>query len=357
VVIVHSGGLANFKFYAPAVAALQCFFMISGFYMSLILWGRGEGKAKYKSIRVFYTNRLLRIYPSFIIIFLGTLLYVFYDYCSEDPTWASEIMRSYLDYYPEIHWSGYLGLILPQVFLIGQDLLLLTTINPETGLLHFSSNFLFEPIPTHMFLLLPQAWSISLELSFYIFAPFLLVRKTSTIIAFVLASFMLRIYINYNGFYYDPWAFRFMPLEMAFFLLGALSHRFYNWINFEKIHHRVITGLACLPVIVAMIGRTLSSNHIPYFISKGNLQIFIALFLFMPFLFHATKRNHWDRWLGHLSYPVYLVHLSVLYLFPQDDPHLVLKVCLISMAIAALIVHFVDTPIDRWRQRRVQAAA
>jgi peptidoglycan/LPS O-acetylase OafA/YrhL len=41
---------------------VQAFFIISGFYMTLVLGG------KYADTRLFYTNRMLRIFPSYLVM-------------------------------------------------------------------------------------------------------------------------------------------------------------------------------------------------------------------------------------------------------------------------------------------------
>lgn len=42
--------------------AVQAFFIVSGFYMSLVLGG------KYKDANLFYSNRLLRLMPSYFVV-------------------------------------------------------------------------------------------------------------------------------------------------------------------------------------------------------------------------------------------------------------------------------------------------
>src|ERR1700681_3104577 len=50
----------------PGTLAVQVFFAISGFYMSLILTG------KYRDSKTFYFNRFLRLYPAYFVVCIGT---------------------------------------------------------------------------------------------------------------------------------------------------------------------------------------------------------------------------------------------------------------------------------------------
>ena len=53
--------IASYKFISAA-AAVQGFYIISGFYMALVLEG------KYKRVGLFYSNRLLRLMPTYFVM-------------------------------------------------------------------------------------------------------------------------------------------------------------------------------------------------------------------------------------------------------------------------------------------------
>ncbi|MER9920179.1 MULTISPECIES: acyltransferase [unclassified Mesorhizobium] len=55
------------------LVGVQAFYMVSGFYMGLILGGR------YKSAWLFYSNRALRIYPTYWLVLALTFVYVGID--------------------------------------------------------------------------------------------------------------------------------------------------------------------------------------------------------------------------------------------------------------------------------------
>ena len=54
-------------------------------------------------------------------------------------------------------------------------------------------------------------------------------RSPRTIIAILFASLALRCFLCHGlGWSYDPWTYRFFPLEIAFFLAGSLAYNLYS---------------------------------------------------------------------------------------------------------------------------------
>ena len=62
----------------PGTEAVEIFFIISGFYMGLILRGKYEQRAH--STRLFYQNRFLRLYPTYLVCVLLTWGLFFGEY-------------------------------------------------------------------------------------------------------------------------------------------------------------------------------------------------------------------------------------------------------------------------------------
>jgi peptidoglycan/LPS O-acetylase OafA/YrhL len=83
--------------------------------------------------------------------------------------------------------------------------------------------------------------------------------------------------------------------------------------------------------------------------------LYILFGVTLPFLFQASKNWRWDRWIGNLSYPVYLVHASVLLLLKVGygiDRGLVAVSCSTFAALLLLVV--VEQPLEKLRQRRTK---
>ena len=72
VVVAHSSSIFGFTFIG-GVASVQIFFMISGFYMGLVL----NEKYSKNNLRAFYMNRFLKIFPMYLIVLLFILFLFF----------------------------------------------------------------------------------------------------------------------------------------------------------------------------------------------------------------------------------------------------------------------------------------
>ncbi|RON81000.1 hypothetical protein BK670_12495 [Pseudomonas fluorescens] len=80
--------------------------------------------------------------------------------------------------------------------------------------------------------------------------------------------------------------------------------------------------------------------------------LYIGLSLAIPTLFELTKKNNFDKFLGDLSYPIYILHMPIALLIVwaldiQHAPTFWLLFCVLFAS--ALIVLFVERPIDRFR--------
>jgi len=96
----------------------------------------------------------------------------------------------------------------------------------EAKKLVFTQNFSKSDLPLYPGLIIPQAWTLGLEISFYLIAPFILARK-KILFLLLIFSFAIRIILHQIGLgREDPWVYRFFPAELAFFILGALSQQF-----------------------------------------------------------------------------------------------------------------------------------
>jgi len=84
----------------------------------------------------------------------------------------------------------------------------------------------------------------------------------------------------------------------------------------------------------------------------------------LPSLFLVSQRIRLDRWLGELSYPIYLLHMAVLSLawvvVPLFGPFenrawVVVGIATVTVVVSIIYVLLIDTPFERWRQRRAKA--
>jgi peptidoglycan/LPS O-acetylase OafA/YrhL len=75
-----------------------------------------------------------------------------------------------------------------------------------------------------------------------------------------------------------------------------------------------------------------------------------------PFIFAAFKDNKLDRWIGDLSYPIYMTQLFVIGFVLTKEPPFGLWIGIFgTIAMSVLVLLLIDHPLDRWRQQRARA--
>jgi peptidoglycan/LPS O-acetylase OafA/YrhL len=314
--------------------AVQAFFMISGFYIGLIL------DTRYHDVRLFWSNRFLRIFPSYLLIVVLTLCFVVLF----DRGWFAQWT----------HLGLFNGLLMAAstILLLGQDMWMFTGIKAHE--LYWTAHFVTSTPPLYIFLLVPQAWSLSLELYFYLLAPFLAKLRSAYLLAFIVVLLAARF-----GFYYftglngDPWSYRFFPFELVMFLLGIVAYRIYR----RRQHDHGADRLLYLGVLVATLFFPAWSKLLPSMVSAGWMEL-AMIFLALPSIFLLTRSGQRDRLLGELSYPLYVCHIlcaklvAQLGLFPGAFGSTVAMVAM-SIGVSWLILKYIDAPMSRLRARRV----
>lgn len=341
VVLSHSKSVHGY-FIVPANAAVTIFFMISGFYMAMVLTEKYTGSNRR---RRFYSNRILRLYPTYFIsiaLMIGVEFYLHYST-------RGEYVSAWQADHATLPWSVKLPLLIPNVALVGSDLPYLFHYGQTSGW-HFSLGQSLRKFPdavrTGRYLLVPPAWSIGLELWFYLLAPFLVLWRTRSLVTLVAVSLIIRLLLEWHA----PWSsYFFFPANLCFFVWGMLTYRIYRNEKYARIATQPLTQGIFLFVVVAIVFR----QFVPFYRNYDWL-LYILFGVTLPFLFHASKAWAWDRWIGNLSYPIYLIHASVLLLLKVGygtDRGLVTISCSTIAALVLLVV--VEQPLEKFRQRRV----
>jgi peptidoglycan/LPS O-acetylase OafA/YrhL len=303
VIITHSTTIFGIKLVGGEVA-VQTFFVISGFYMGLILKEKYTGKNS--SYSLFITNRLLRLYPIYWVILiisvsLSVVAYIkFGPHASEKISDLTTSIKNGAMSLPMLIWYCFTS-----IFLFFQDTLIYLGISSGHHA-YFVKDFHVPPGPLSRFLFVPQAWTLGLELSFYLLAPFLTKRSNFVLLIILIISILIRITLYHFGYQNDPWTYRFFPSELAFFLIGIFSYRFYAVIKTsEKVIIKKIQPY-CLPcsVLLTIIYQWTDTSICRYF-----YPVLIACLI--PFMFNYLKNNKYDIWIGELSYPMYISHITV----------------------------------------------
>jgi peptidoglycan/LPS O-acetylase OafA/YrhL len=350
VVVSHSSAIFGLKF-VDADLAVKTFYIISGFYMSLIL---NEKYVNQKhAYRLFITNRFLRLFPIYWIILALTLLFfaIIYRQPNESRL-GTTCLQMYANYFHSLGVGSFCFLIFTNVFLFFQDVVMFLGLDPATGHLFFTTNYRTTSPELFRFLFVPQAWTIGIELLFYLIAPFIVRKNIKIVGGLIIVSVLLRAVLYRSGLNHDPWTYRFFPAEVAFFLIGSLSYAIYRKIRVRSLKSFFLNVLW---VAVIMVSVSFSIVEFPFKRYFYLLLVFISL----PFIFHHTKKSKTDSYIGELSYPIYISHMfiaSVLLLlnFPTTKwLGLVLAITTILFSIA--LNELVGKRIENFRQKRVRS--
>jgi len=316
--------------------AVQAFFVVSGFYMALVLDG------KYSDKRLFYSNRLLRLAPAYFTMLLIALVALL----AFEMT-ATATMQNHRDLYSNP--ISAIVLVFENIFVVGQHLLYWFMFESD-GSLYLDP---YGGLPTETTavgwqgLLVPQSWSLSIELMFYAVAPWLAGRKAWVIGLIALASIAIRFAGIWLPVEFALWQGRLFITALFMFLFGMLAYRAFPVVlKLPRWSH-----FAALAAMIAMVCFLPSTQWSP---SIQSWTIYVGMALGTPFAFAATRAFAIDRWVGELSYPIYLTHLVVVAgVLIYEVPYPSWSAIAITLLMSAAILQFIERPVDRWRQRRV----
>jgi peptidoglycan/LPS O-acetylase OafA/YrhL len=330
VVVEHTGPVYGLTL-IPGRVAVEIFFVISGFYMSMIL------ASKYRDVRTFYLNRALRLYPTYLLITIATWV-VFgatWLYLGKMPT------NNWMRYYADMPPLEAAAIIFSNWTMIGQDVLRLLHYKLGVGFffLHFGPSDAPDGAKwVGEMQTIGQAWSLGTEIWFYLLAPGLVLLSTRYLLVGAAFSFALRFWMKDGAIDYS---YFFFPCAIGFFLVGIMLERFRNSYGRFASYFPVVCPIALAASVI------LSGFWLP--------ATYIILMLLLPAFFHWTKSSDVDMRIGHLSYPIYLVHgliISVLVGLHLASP---IAACTFSIIAAVLIYYLLERPIDVFRQRIAQA--
>ena len=205
-------------------------------------------------------------------------------------------------------------------------------------------------------LVIPQAWTLGLEISFYILAPFLLSSKSKIVIS-TITFFLITLFSQIYGIgLREPWDYRFLPFSAIYFMLGAVSQKFIADTRRVKIQR-----WKCNILVVLCLATSLGYFLIPNSFKIYAQQVYLLqIFLSLPFLFEFSKCYNLDRKIGELSYPVYLLHILVIdilfdfetYFYGGTNSFLTFLLCVpICIMFSIFVNRFIARPVDEFRKK------
>ena len=135
----------------------------------------------------------------------------------------------------------------------------------------------------------------------------------------------------------------------------------YQFINRRHINAQIKSIIVISYFVVLIFYKYLPGTGI--FIENTKI---IAFYLFtgisIPVIFSTTKKSRIDNRIGDLSYPIYIVHMFVIYIVSslmynynlQFNKSIV--VIISTIMISFILVKFVSNPVEKFRQNRVKTS-
>lgn len=287
VVIMHIPNYLNEKFYNHQLLpdgywkgfsiagghGVDLFFVISGFILSLPFAKWRLNKAKKVSLKKYYLRRLTRLEPPYIIaliIFFIANVWVLNAYSFKNlfPHFLASVAYLHTIIYHSFSW------------------------------------------------ILPVAWSLEVEVQFYVLAPlFFLIYAIPSRVA--RRSIFLLIIIIGSYYWFDYWGIGNVFSFLRLFFIGLLLADLYctKTVLFKNKISGLVIGLASLAGFLFLPSVYLDATGVHYSIG------YVVKMLCMFFLFHCVLTNPYIRKLfsaeliiiiGGMCYSIYLLHLAII---------------------------------------------
>lgn len=225
----------------------------------------------------------------------------------------------------------------------------------EPGLNDWLANILIIPLNYYMysgqetFTLVPPAWSLAVELQFYLLVP-LILGRTGLVVLATLLSLSVFICAQLGWLNTDVFGYRLLAGVAFVFLAGTLLGDSRRWAKALL----ALLWLASLFYVIWLFGWGI---RVPF-----NTEVALGLTMGLPLLILLQRypfRGPWQilqRKAGDLSYGLFLLHFPVIWLLQlagwSEHPSIG-AVWLLSAAFAWLAHYCVERPV--WQRFRTRA--
>jgi peptidoglycan/LPS O-acetylase OafA/YrhL len=300
VAISHMG--KTFAGLNPGVMAVISFLIISGFVMTSLIERNYKAPGK---IGLFYMDRALRLYPQF--------LFYFFVSCAV------------------IHF------LLPG-----------TPQAAELTFRNIAASLPMVPLGFYMFgaagsQILPPAWSLGLEMCFYLVIPFLIIYKVRGVaFALSVAIFMAACFGFINS---DIYGYRLLPGVLFMFLCGSYLY---------KPQAKGLAIATATAVAAALMFAAINAGLIERRPFNAEVTAGIALGIPIVYLLTKLKFHRIDEFLGNISYGVFLNHFVVIYFLRAFwpvayDAPIVAAVLFLSFGLSCVSYYCIERPALKLR--------
>jgi peptidoglycan/LPS O-acetylase OafA/YrhL len=314
-------------------SAVIAFYFISGWLMTHSY--RAFQKNSVFPIRTFFIDRVIRLYPTFILIFTISLAFMIWAHLPF--SWRRVAME-------------------PFVFPLAY-----------TKLFPFGTN----GVP-----IVPPSWSLGVEAHFYLFIPLWLALALNFRVVFTCVLAIVHIVVlatpgsvqNYIGcppFVLQGWCDNpfsdVFGYDMPFIVATAFL---YGSITYDRV---VLKQGRFAPIVFiwALYASALWLFGPPFkwLENMSAYDIFLGIVVFAPFavlVFQTRlegKARRIDWLIGNLSYPLFLVHFLAIKIVvyvagsPEVQPPLYIPTLLLSVGLAIVVALFQSIAVDRLRYR------
>jgi peptidoglycan/LPS O-acetylase OafA/YrhL len=319
-------------------ASVPAFYIVSGFLITLVLRERYHDR-----LGLFFTNRALRLFPLYwaaLVLFLLVNWLVAAGYLpGAHEHVGTNALRWWQTHQSENGTLATLLLIFSNIAIFGQDLMLFVGKWPTV----FSRDYFY-----HFFMYVGPAWTIEVEFIFYAIAPFVVLRGIKWTIAVLIASLSARLIAVLLGYTAYANAYDFPPFEMAFFMAGSLAYRAYAYLRTQRSRWiETYSYAACATIALLTVFYLLIPFARPIYL--------VAASLCLPGIVLLGRRNPLDKFLGELSYPIYLLHpIFTIFIIPGSTIWAEVVAVVSTLALSAFFLFAVDRPVEAIRRRRVE---
>jgi len=313
-------------------APVAVFMIVSGFVITHLLSTRKERYGYY------ITRRFFRLYPAFV--FASVIGYFVMGMWSETTAAAPWRTAVGWDWY-----NGYVHSITNQTYHNTLPHLI-----AHATMLH--SAIPYEILPLAAATFLPAAWSISLEWQFYLVAP-LLIHATRNFYA--MSASILVFGIGYwatsRGYLGSYQLNAFLPAAIFYFIVGIASR-----LNFEKLRQaRNPIKLVAIAVMVVLAVTSSAPEPLVVWFVFYSLMTFLTHESGLSKLFNSVFSSDYPRFLGTISYSLYLLHrpmqvvlgFAAVSLFEMSRPAMFfvqILAVLLALPVAYLSFEFIERP-------------
>jgi peptidoglycan/LPS O-acetylase OafA/YrhL len=227
------------------------------------------------------------------------------------------------------------------LFMLGTDWFWLFSFDPATSDFFYDAFRVSATNNGSSFLINPPVFSISIEIMFYLLAPFFVKSlKRSVLVLWIGIAYYVAVMVL--GYVNRASVYHFFPSTLVYFASGAIMYQVYarkpmiSTRGYAAVGTTVL-AMACLPLVVFPV-------------------LLMAFALAVPFLFDTFRNSRVDRFIGELSYPVYLLHQVVIYFLEERGiagHTLIFLTFGITLALAVTLYLLVERPIDKFRHARL----